>query len=637
MIRKYPLFRIRIVLLSVLFFMVSISVSVRVFGQTIAVKGVVSASSLPIRYATIIFMNTSDTTKKISALTDTSGYYWLALPTSVKLTAGQPSEFELSQNYPNPFATSTAISYQLNTQADVKITIYDILGRVIKKFTMGSQAAGAHGVVWDGRDIAGEIVSRGIYFCQLQAKGETRIKKMVYGFSGSSVVVTPGEIHPSDASGTSRKMNVALLGGNYMVRIENTDSTFPAIVAQQFDSTDVQNNATLNFSVSSILPTPNTNSMIVYVDSLQQTIRGFGGANILQWRPDMSTAEVQAAFGTGPNQVGLSILRLRVPYDPNYFSIQVETAKLVQSMGGIVFATPWTPPPWMKTTNNIVGGRVFDTSYASFAAYLKSFADYMSNHGAPLYAISIQNEPDWYPNYESCAWNAAQMITFLKNNAASIGVRMMAPESYNFRLAFSDSILNDPDAAANLSIVGGHIYGGGIGLNPLATSKGKEVWMTEYSDTNIASWPSVFNTGKQINDCMKSGWHAYIWWYIVRYYGPVNEDGSASLTKRGYVMSQYARFIRPGYIKVYTTNYNPRASVDITAYRNGSKFILVVLNENTTAKTYTFMKWNGTVGTFTPYETSSTKNCERQSDVSYKNGSFTYSLDPLSVTTFVSN
>ena len=53
---------------------------------------------------------------------------------------------------------------------------------------------------------------------------------------------------------------------------------------------------------------------------------------------------------------------------------------------------------------------------------------------------------------------------------------------------------------------------------------------------------------KEIHDCMNVGWVAYVWWYIRRSYGPIDE--SSNITKLGYVMAQYARYIRPGYSKV---------------------------------------------------------------------------------------
>jgi len=51
----------------------------------------------------------------------------------------------------------------------------------------------------------------------------------------------------------------------------------------------------------------------------------------------------------------------------------------------------------------------------------------MANSGVPLYAVSLQNEPDATVTYESCSWNATQFLNFTKNNAAAIGTRVMMP------------------------------------------------------------------------------------------------------------------------------------------------------------------------------------------------------------------
>lgn len=612
--------------------------------QTLTVRGVVSTSTSPVRYASVLFVDKSDSTKKVTVLTDTAGRYSISLLTSVTVIGAPPSEFKLEQNYPNPFSSSTEIAYQINKQADVTVTVYDILGREIRRFTAGNQDAGVHGVLWDGRNNAGEVVSRGIYFYQLRVQNETLVKKMLYGFGANNMITPSASVLAPQQAVAGNGAHRAFAAGSYTVRIANTDSTFPPAIAQQFDNITVQNNATQDFSVSANGTFPDPTAATIYADNPQQVIRGFGAANILQWRPDMTTTQVQTAFGSGPGQLGFTILRLRVPYDTalGSFKMQVPTAKLAQSLGAIVFASPWTPPPAMKSNNNAVGGTLNESSYTAYAAYLKSFADYMAANGAPLYAISLQNEPDATVTYESCSWNGTQFLNFMKNNAASIGTRVMMPESQNFVHALSDPTLNDSLAAANTSIIAGHLYGGGLGQYPLATSKGKDFWMTEYLDLDT-TWAGtagtvatgVLSTGKQISDCMKVGMNAYVWWYLVRYYGPIDESGV--VTKRGYVMSQFARFVRPGSVRLFSTDYGARSKVDVTAYRSGYKTVLVAVNRNSSATTQTFTLWNGTVGTFTPYVTSSSKNCEQQSGVSFKNGTFSYALEPLSVTTFVLN
>ena len=304
----------RIIAMWLFFIALSIIFSVNTQAQTYAVKGVVSASTINVRYASVTFIDNSDTTKKVTALTDTSGSYSIGLATSVKQTDVRPVDFELEQNYPNPFSSSTAISYQLNKQTDVNVTIYDILGREIKKFTMSDQAVGAHGITWDGKSNNGTIVSRGVYFYQLQAKGETRVRKMLYGFGGNNVIISPAGILAQKISGGKEKSE-AVLGGIFSIRIENTDSTFPAIIAQQFDNTVVQSNTTLDFAVSIDSVSLKFRAAIFYLDDTKQVISGFGGMSMPSWIPDLTPAQVNTAFGSGSGQLGLSILRIKVPSD----------------------------------------------------------------------------------------------------------------------------------------------------------------------------------------------------------------------------------------------------------------------------------------------------------------------------------
>jgi glucuronoarabinoxylan endo-1,4-beta-xylanase len=601
-------------------------------AQTYAVKGVVSASTMHVRYASVIFIDNSDTTKKVIALTDTSGSYSIGLTTSVKQTDVQPVNFELEQNYPNPFSSSTAISYQLNKQADVKVTIYDILGREIKKFTMGDQAVGAHGITWDGKNNIGTIVSRGIYFYQLQAKGETRVRKMLYGFGGNNVIVPPAGILAQKISGGKEKSE-AVLGGTFSIRIENTDSTFPAIIPQQFSNIVVLSNTTQDFAVS-------TNAAIIFLNDTKQVISGFGGMNNPGWGPvygvDLTPVQVNMAFANGPGQIGLSILRIRVSSDSTQFKLEVPTAQLAELFGAKVFATPWSPPASMKSNNNTTGGTLNTSSYSDFAIYLKKFADYMSTNDASLYAISIQNEPDASVNYESCSWNSSQLLNFVKNNTSAVGTKIMVPEAQNFNRSLSDPILNDSIAAANVSIIAGHLYGGGLFDYPLARSKGKEVWMTEHiTDTDSANiWSGAMILGKEIHDCMVANFNAYVWWYIRRFYGLI--DDNSNVTKRGYVMSQYARFVRPGFVRVNATA-NPRSNVYVTAYMSGSKVVIVVINRGSSSISQTFIIQNGNVTTFTPYVTLSTQNCAQGSDIAVSSSIFNTTLNPSSFTTFVSN
>jgi len=386
------------------------------------------------------------------------------------------------------------------------------------------------------------------------------------------------------------------------------------------------------------------NAAVIDLGTNHQIIRGFGAANILPWRDTMTTAEINTAFGTGDGQIGFSILRLRVPYDTSEFDLNVSNAPAAHTFGVTLIASPWSPPPSMKSNNDPVGGYLLASYYDDYAEHLDSFVTYMAANDAPIYAISVQNEPDITVSYESCDWSAAQMVTFMQDNAPSIGTRVMAPESFQFRRQMSDPILNDAEACANLGMVAGHIYGGGLASYPLAEEKGKEIWMTEHYTESAHSgndWPLALNVGTEIHDVMVAGMSAYVWWYIVRYYGPIADGTYATkgtVTKRGYIMSQFARFIRPGYLRVQCDD-NPQSYVFVSAYRDSisSKVVIVAINTSSwQAKNQTFVLQNGRAGMVTPYVTSETEDCSEGSSIFLAGDSLFYvTLDAESITTFV--
>ncbi len=90
----------------------------------------------------------------------------------------QPEQFQLNQNYPNPFNPETNISYSLPQGANVRLTIYDILGQEIRVLVDEYQNPGEKNIIWDGHNMRGEDVSSGIYFYRLLADDYTQTKKM---------------------------------------------------------------------------------------------------------------------------------------------------------------------------------------------------------------------------------------------------------------------------------------------------------------------------------------------------------------------------------------------------------------------------------------------------------------------------
>jgi len=91
----------------------------------------------------------------------------------------RPQRFSLSQNYPNPFNPRTSIRYTLPQDAQVRLTVYNVLGQKVATLVDEHQSAGYQTVSWDGKDAEGDEVSSGVYFYRLTAGEFSEVKKMM--------------------------------------------------------------------------------------------------------------------------------------------------------------------------------------------------------------------------------------------------------------------------------------------------------------------------------------------------------------------------------------------------------------------------------------------------------------------------
>jgi glucuronoarabinoxylan endo-1,4-beta-xylanase len=375
----------------------------------------------------------------------------------------------------------------------------------------------------------------------------------------------------------------------------------------------------------------------------KQVIRGFGGINHPSWIGDLTASQRETAFGNGQNQLGFSVLRIYVHEDKNNWSKELETAKAAIAKGALVFASPWNPPSDMVETFNHNGDtsakRLKYDKYGAYAQHLNDFVTYMKNNGVNLYAISVQNEPDYAHTWTW--WTPQEVLNFMKNYAGSINCKVMAPESFQYLKNMSDPILNDPQALANMDILGAHLYGTSVSnfAYPLFKQKGagKELWMTEVYYPNSSSsadlWPEALDVSYHINSALVEGdFQAYVWWYIRRSYGPMKEDGTIS--KRGYNMAHFSKFVRPGYVRVDATK-NPNTNVYASAFKGDNKAVIVAINKGTSAVSQRFVLQNGNASTVSSWITDGSRNLAASSPINVSAGSFTAQLPAQSVTTFV--
>ena len=90
-----------------------------------------------------------------------------------------PEAIALDQNYPNPFNPSTEITYSLNSDSHITLTVYNLVGQKVNVLENKIQAAGMHTVQWNGTDLTGHPVSSGVYLYTLESGDVTMTKKMI--------------------------------------------------------------------------------------------------------------------------------------------------------------------------------------------------------------------------------------------------------------------------------------------------------------------------------------------------------------------------------------------------------------------------------------------------------------------------
>ena len=330
-----------------------------------------------------------------------------------------------------------------------------------------------------------------------------------------------------------------------------------------------------------------------------QRITGFGGfvCSPSFGYNHMSNSEIEKVWGK-TSTVGCNIMRLYIPIGKNAWGQSLATAKKAKQMGLIVFASPWGQPAEWKTngTSNAKNsdgtlGYLKKENWADYAQYLEDYVQYLRKNGVELDAISIQNEPDWQASYAGCMWSASDIASFVKQYGRTISCKVMAPET----LAVSDSYanaLNKSDILECFDIYGGHQYGGIQSAYKNLAAKGKEIWMTEY----LINWNEVENTTRNydftkdffnffraINTCMLGDFNAWIHYAAKRYYGMMGDGtqgagSSGVITKRGYIMAHFAKFVT-GMTRIDATF---GANLEGSAYLSQSGDTLVAVMANAT-------------------------------------------------------
>lgn len=353
--------------------------------------------------------------------------------------------------------------------------------------------------------------------------------------------------------------------------------------------------------VSTQLSAQNAN---VQIDQNQtfQKVTGFGGFVCSpQFAYDyMTPDEIRKMWGAN-SEAGYNIMRLYIPSESNWPST-LATARLAKNeLGLTVFASPWSMPAAWKTNNNDAAvftdefgveqiGHLKLEHYEDYALYLNRYVTYLRNNGVELDYISIQNEPDEKATYSGCIWTPQEIANFVKNYGHLINCKVIAPESVGFADSYATAFL-DAEVMKNFEIYGVHQYGNIQSTYKQFQDYNKEIWMTEF----LINWNSdgvvrdfnwsidAFNFANSVNDAMLGNTNAWIHYATKRYYALMGDGTNGipagEITKRGYILSQYAKYTT-GRTRVNASWDDPTNELSGSSYINdtGDKIILTVIN-----------------------------------------------------------
>lgn len=269
----------------------------------------------------------------------------------------------------------------------------------------------------------------------------------------------------------------------------------------------------------------------------------------------------------------------------------------------IFFASPWSPPAWMKDSVNMCGGRLLPEYWNVYAQYFVKFLQAYEAEGIPIYAVTIQNEPGVnVPTYPSCFWNGDMQRDFVKQAMGPVfrdkGIRTEVwCFDHNFNnTRFPRAILSDSGAAQYVQGTAFHHY------------EGKPESMGDFAK-EFPEKPVYFTEGSvyrlrgamQIIQILTNGARSYNAWVTV-----IDEKGKPNNGPHNcsptcivfnsqtheleyrfdyYMYGHFSKFLRPGAIRLGSTPGDSQFA-NIAVRNADGTLALVVVNNGSLVKSF---------------------------------------------------
>ena len=287
-----------------------------------------------------------------------------------------------------------------------------------------------------------------------------------------------------------------------------------------------------------------------------------------------------------------------------------------------VYASPWSPPAFMKTNNNMLhGGKLMEEFFQPWANYYVKFIEAYEAEGIPIWGLTVQNEPMAIQLWESCIYNAEEERDFLKNylgptlKEAGMGDRKIIVWDHNRDLMYQRAsvILNDPEASKYVWGTGFHWYEDwkdGIPMfqnvkNVNDAFPDKNLIFTEgcnegYDIDLIDEVRLAERYGRSIIHDFNNGVVAWTDWNILLdetggpnhvgnlCFAPVHGDtrtGELTFTNSYYYIGHFSKFVRPGAKRISSVSSSNALISTGFVNLDGSK-VVVAMNQGDEALKY---------------------------------------------------
>ena len=300
--------------------------------------------------------------------------------------------------------------------------------------------------------------------------------------------------------------------------------------------------------------------------------------------------------------------------------------RAIEATGGrlTLFASPWSPPAFMKTNNDMLhGGKLRPEFRQAWANYYTRFIKAYEKEGIPIWGISVQNEPMATQTWESCIYSAEDERDFLKDflgptmHRAGLGSRNIIAWDHNRDLIYQrvSTILADPKAAQYVWGIGFHWYepwsGGDMMFDNVRlvheTFPDKKLLFTEgtvdsFKADDIHNWRLGEYYGRSMINDFNDGAVGWTDWNVLLdeqggpnhvgnfCFAPVHADtktGELVYTNSYYYIGHFSKFIRPEARRIAcspsrsallsTAFINPDGRASVVVMNKGDKKVDYVL------------------------------------------------------------